>query len=148
MKKLNLELTVGLFMIAGFLAFAYISLHFGEFSVFATEKHYTLVADFHNVSGLKRGAMVEMAGVPIGRVSAIKLNEYYQAQVSMLIKEGVAVTEDVFASIRTQGIIGDKFIKFSQGGADEILQDSGRITDTESAIDIEELISKFIFGEL
>ena len=145
MKKINTELIVGLFMLAGFLSFAYLSSQMGEFSVFSLERNYQIEAEFDNVSGLKVGATVEIAGVTIGKVSKISLGEGDLAKVILLIKRDVKVTADATASIRTQGLIGDKYVKIIQGGDEELLADGGVIFDTESSIDIEELVSKYIF---
>jgi phospholipid/cholesterol/gamma-HCH transport system substrate-binding protein len=145
MKKINTEFVVGLFMLAGFLAFAYLSSQMGEFSVFSLEKNYQLEAEFDNVSGLKVGATVEIAGVTIGKVSEISLGEEDLAKVVLLLNRDVEVSADAIASIRTQGLIGDKYIKIIQGGDEESLTDGGVIFDTESSIDIEELVSKYIF---
>ena len=147
MKKISFELIVGLFVIGGFLAFVYISLQFGEFSFISTNDNIIL-AEFNNVSGLKRGAVVEIAGVNVGRVERIELAENDQAKIALLISKRVKVTEDAIASIRTQGIIGDKYIRISQGGSDVILKDGDWILETESAVDLEELVSKYIFGDL
>ncbi|MEW6426611.1 MAG: outer membrane lipid asymmetry maintenance protein MlaD [Thermodesulfobacteriota bacterium] len=144
----NKELIVGLFVIAGFLGFAYVSLQFGEFSVFDVQKRTLIRAEFDNVSGLKQGANVEMSGVVIGKVAAISLNETDRAMIDMQIDDGYRITDDAIASIRTQGIIGDKFIKIIQGGSADMLENGDVITDTESAIDIEEMISKYIFGKM
>ena len=145
MKNFNTEIVVGLFMIAGFLAFGYLSLQMGEFSVFNLQKNYSLVAAFDNVSGLKVGAGIEIAGVNIGKVSDVRLGKHDLARVTMLINQGVKVTKDAVASVRTQGLIGDKYIKIIQGADEENLKDGGEIFDTESAIDFEELVSKYIF---
>ena len=145
MKNLSTEFIVGLFMIAGFLAFAYLSLSMGEFSVFNLEKNYSLEAEFDSVSGLKVGAGIEIAGVSIGKVSKVGLGENGLAKVSMLINQDVKITTDAIASIRTQGLIGDKYIKIIQGADEEMLKDGDVIFDTESAIDFEELVSKYIF---
>ena len=148
MKKLNLELIVGLFLLAGFGAFAFISVQFGEFSIFSQGKNYSLKADFDEISGLKKGANVAMAGVIIGKVSQISLTEDNQAEIVMEIAREVKVTDDAIASIKTQGIIGDKYVRISQGGSDEYLGESDYITETESAVDLEELISKYVFGDV
>lgn len=145
MKNINTELVVGLFMIAGFLAFAYLSLYMGEFSVFDLKKNYNLEAEFDNVSGLKVGAGVEIAGVDIGNVSKIELGKNGLAKVGMLINSDVKITKDAIASIRTQGLIGDKYIKITQGADEKMLKGGDTIFDTESAIDFEELVSKYIF---
>lgn len=148
MKKISLEFVVGLFLLFGFLAFVYLSLQLGEFSVFSMGENYQLTAKFNDISGLKEGATVEIAGVNVGRVQEIGLGEDFRARVVMQIDRQVEVTEDAIASIRTQGIIGDKYIRILQGGSEEILKDGERITETESAVDLEELVSKYIFGDL
>jgi len=146
MKKGYTEVIVGLFMIAGFGAFVYLSLQLGEFSVFSLEKNYTINAQFENVSGLKQGAMVEISGVQVGKVAQVTLDQDGLAMVSMFINNDVDIGEDAIASIRTQGIIGDKYIKIINGSMDSPLQNNDMIMDTESAIDIEDLVSKYIFG--
>lgn len=148
MKKFNLELVVGLFMVAGFLCFVYLSLQLGEFSVFAGDRSYTVSADFDSISGLKVGAILEIAGVNVGRISSVALGKNDRAHVEMQINKGVKVSEDAIASVRTQGIIGDKYIRISQGGSEVMLKDGGRISETESAIDLEEMVSKYIFGKV
>jgi phospholipid/cholesterol/gamma-HCH transport system substrate-binding protein len=132
-------------MIAGFLAFGYLSLQMGEFSIFDLEKNYSLEAEFDNASGLKVGAAIEIAGVGIGKVAKIELGEQGLAKVTMLIKQDILITSDAIASIRTQGLIGDKLIKIIQGADEEMLAEGGFIFDTESAVDFEELVSKYIF---
>jgi len=89
---------------------------------------------------------VEIAGVQVGKVAKVRLDpEYYDAVVSMAIDKGVSLQEDSIASIRTAGIIGDRYVKISPGGSPEAIAPGGEITETESAINIEELISKYIF---
>ena len=144
-NTINTELIIGLFMIAGFLAFGYLSLQMGEFSIFDLEKNYSLDAEFDNASGLKVGAAIEIAGVGIGKVSKIELGEQGLAKVTMLIKQDITITSDAIASIRTQGLIGDKLIKIIQGADEEMLAEGEVIFDTESAVDFEELVSKYIF---
>ncbi len=144
----NKEFFVGLFLLAGFAAFVYASLSFGEFSPFTASRYYAVQAEFDSVSGLKVGAAVEMAGVPIGKVSKIALNDDDRAVVEMQIERGVRISDDALAAIRTQGLIGDKYIKIIQGGSDEPLAEGDVIIDTESAIDLEEMISKYIFGKV
>lgn len=148
MKKINIDLMVGIFVLAGFLSFVYLSLQLGEFSVFSMARTYSVQANFDNVSGLKRGAVVELAGVVVGKVVAVGLDENDQASVLLQINEGVKITDDAIASIKTQGIIGDKYVRLAQGGSDSFLADGGMIFETESAIDLEELVSKYIFGEV
>lgn len=145
MKRINLELGVGLFLIAGIGCLAWIAVKLGDVGLLP-DRTYPLNARFVSISGLKDGATVELAGVRIGRVSNIDLdNEDYEAIVEMTIDEGVRLQEDTIASIRTQGIIGDRFIKLSPGGSDVYLEPGEEIADTESAVLLEELISKYIF---
>jgi phospholipid/cholesterol/gamma-HCH transport system substrate-binding protein len=145
MKNINTELIIGLFMIAGFVAFSYLSLQMGEFSVLNFEKNYTLEAEFESVSGLKVGASIEIAGVSIGKVAGVGLGEQGLAKVMMLINQDFKITADAIASIRTQGFIGDKYIKITQGADEEMLEEGDLLFDTESSIDFEEIVSKYIF---
>ncbi len=144
MKKISLEFIVGLFLIVGVGAITYLSVVVSGVSGFSSDG-YQLKAQFSNSSGLKRGAVIEIAGVRVGQVESISLDPTTQeSMVVMLINSGVEVQDDAIASIRTAGIIGDKFIKISTGGGDP-LADGGEIIETEPAISIEELISKYIF---
>ncbi|MEF9476355.1 MAG: outer membrane lipid asymmetry maintenance protein MlaD [Candidatus Mariimomonas ferrooxydans] len=143
MKKLNIETGVGIFIIIGVLCISYLSVKLGDVSLFGT-KQYPVKAHFTNISGLKEGAAVEIAGVTIGKVSKIRLDDY-EASVGLLIDPEVKIQEDSIASIRTQGIIGDKYIKISLGGAEEYIKPGGEFIETESAINLEELVGKYIF---
>ena len=144
--KNSLEFLVGLFMIAGFLAFGYLALQLGEVSLFSSGKNYTLIAQFDNIAGVKKGASVQVAGVVVGQVSKIWLDEEGYANVVLLLSKDLQVSVDSMASVKSQGLIGDKFIALGLGGDDELYQEGGVITDTESSVDIESLISKFAFG--
>ncbi len=147
MSRINLESVVGLFLVAGFVCFAYLAVRLGDVNLFGSDA-YHVKAYFTSVSGLKQGASVEMAGVKIGRVSRIALDpKTYEAIVTMELQPKVKIQEDSIASIKTSGIIGDKYVSIKPGGSDEYLSDGGIIQDTESALDIEELISKYIFGK-
>ncbi len=148
MRKESLEIGVGLFLVTGFLAFAYLSTQFGEFSLLSSGKYYTVQAEFENITGLKKGANISMAGVYIGKVSGIALNSDDLALVSLDVQKGLHISDDAIASVKTQGIIGDKFIKISQGGSEEYLQPGDFMSETESALDLEEMISQFIFGKV
>jgi phospholipid/cholesterol/gamma-HCH transport system substrate-binding protein len=148
MRKTRFDFIVGLFLLVGFGAFAYMTTQFGEFSLFESGKYYTITAEFDNVSGLKVGANVSIAGVVIGKVSGIELSKDNLAHVDLYLQKKVKLTDDAIASIKTQGIIGDKFIKISQGGADNIIKEGELLFETESAIDLEDLISQFVFGKV
>ena len=143
MKKINIETGVGLLLILGFLCLAYLSVKLGDIDIFSTEQ-YTIKARFANISGLKKGSDVEIAGVSVGKVEKIHLDDY-EALVELLISPEVQLQDDSIASIRTKGIIGDKYVKIMPGGSEEFIKPGDAITETESAIEIEELVSKYIF---
>ncbi len=145
MKRFNIEIAVGIFMVVGFLSFAWISVKLGDVNLFG-EDTYSLEARFNSVSGLKEGATIEIAGVRIGKVSSIGLDsEDYDAIVQLSIDKGIRLQEDSIASIRTAGIIGDRYVNISPGGLDEFIEPGGELVETESAINLEELVSKYIF---
>jgi phospholipid/cholesterol/gamma-HCH transport system substrate-binding protein len=142
----KLEMFVGLFMLAGFGALIYLALNLGEVPFITQSSTYIIKAEFDNVSGVKEGASVQVAGVVIGSVSDVRLSEDDIAQLSLRINRDLKVPLDSIASVKSQGIIGDKYIQISLGGDQEYFEENGIIFDTESAVDIESLISKFAFG--
>lgn len=145
MHRLKMELIVGLFMVSGFLGFAYLTIKLGDVGLLPSDG-YRLIARFTSISGLKEGAPVELAGVKVGKVSAIQLDGTdYEAVVTLAVDPEVTVQDDSIASIRTAGLIGDKYVKIQAGGAERILTDGDEIVQTESAVDLEELISKYVF---
>lgn len=137
------EFTVGLFMVGGIIALVYLSISLGNIDLFGS-RFYSTTAMFESITGLKKGATVEIAGVTVGKVKEIKLEDEL-ALVRMSIDRSVELSDDTVASIRTKGIIGEKFIKITPGGSGEVIEDGGVIIETESAISLEELISKYIF---
>ncbi len=148
MKKGNLELSVGIFMLVGILCLGYLSIKLGKME-FVGGDTYGLYAEFESVSGLKQGAFVEIAGVEVGRVESIAfLPAKGVARVNLRINGGVKLQDDVIAAVRTRGIIGDKFVKLKPGGSEKLLTSGGRIRETESSVDIEELLSKYIHGKV
>jgi phospholipid/cholesterol/gamma-HCH transport system substrate-binding protein len=149
MNMAKLEMTVGVFMLIGMLCLGYISVKLGKMELLGGD-YYAVTAQFDSVSGLKPGARVEIAGVEVGKVARIALDPTSgdRAVAHLKIKTGVKITDDVIASVRTSGIIGDKFIKLKPGGSDRFLTQNSTIRETESAIDIEELVSKFIHGKV
>ncbi len=146
MKKETQELIVGIFMLIGFAALCYLALELGEWSPFGETNAYILEAEFDNVSGVKKGAAVQVAGVVVGSVVDIRLNDDMYAVLRLKIDKKVQVPMDSMASVKSQGIIGDKCIQISLGGDAQLLKAGEMITETESAVDIESLISKFAFG--
>ena len=149
MNMAKLEMAVGIFMLFGILCLGYVSIKLGKMEIMGGE-YYAVSAEFDSVSGLKPGARVEVAGVEVGKVDHISLDPKSgdRAVAHLKIRTGVKITNDVIASVRTSGIIGDKFIKLKPGGSDKFITDNGKIRETESSIDIEELISKFIHGKV
>ena len=139
----KIELSVGVFMIIGMACLVYLSVNLGSVELFGSDA-YTIDALFGSIEGLESGASVEIAGVPVGKVKQITLDEN-NALVKMEIKKGTRISDDTIASIRTKGVIGDKFVKLSPGGSEDFLEDTDSLMDTESAISLEELISKYIF---
>jgi len=145
MQKSMLELTVGTFMIIGLVCFTYLAVIVGGVDWFADE-NYRLQARFNSISGLKQGAVVEIAGVKVGKVENINLdNGEYEAVVELSLHNDVKLQEDSIASIRTAGIIGDRFVNIKPGYSEELIEPGGMIIETESAISLEELISKYMF---
>ena len=146
MRRANLELTVGFFVLFGLVCLAYLAINLGKIEIYG--KGYQVFANFENASGLKIGSSVEVAGVEVGRVISIQLTPLYQARVKLNLQAGLRVHDDAIASIRTKGIIGDKFVKLSPGSSEKLIPPGGKIIDTESAIDLEELLSSYIHGKV
>ena len=99
------------------------------------------------MGGLKAGSSVEIAGVEIGRVESIGLADY-QARVVLRLQKDIKLQEDSIASIKTKGLIGEKFVRISPGGSDKLIPPGGRIREVEAPVDFEELLSKYIFGKV
>ncbi|MGB7921297.1 MAG: outer membrane lipid asymmetry maintenance protein MlaD [Desulfobacterales bacterium] len=148
MKKWSVEVAVGLFVLLGIACVGYLTIRLGKMEIIG-DNYYTVSARFQSIAGLKAGSEVELAGVPVGQVERFSLDqERWMAVVQMKIMKSIVLTEDVIASIKTAGLIGDKYIKLSPGVSDVPLKPGGMIIETESALDIEELISKFVFGKV
>lgn len=145
MRKFNLELIVGLFMLVGIASLAYLSINFGKLELGA--KGYDVTAEFSNLGGLKEGAQVEIAGVQVGRVKSLSLKDY-RAEVILTINHSLKLQEDSILSIKTKGLLGEKFLDISPGGSDEFIPPGGRIRETQPPLDLEEALSKFIFGKI
>ena len=146
MEKAKLELVVGVFVLVGIVCLGYLSIKLGKLEMIGGNR-YDIEAEFNSVSGLKPGATVEIAGVGVGRVKAITLKED-RGSVTLAIRNDVNLYNDTIASIKTRGIIGEKYVSLSLGGSGEILRPGGRIRDTESGLDLEELVSQYIHGKV
>ncbi len=146
MSEKTIETAVGIFVVIGLICVGYLTIKLGKMQWFGDDT-YPVYARFQSVSGLKPGAFVEMAGVQIGQVESITLDQDEKvALVKIKIKKGVVLEEDVIASVTTAGLIGDKYINITPGGSDQFLKPGDMITETESAVNLEELISKYVFG--
>lgn len=146
MEKAKLELMVGIFVLVGIVCLGYLSIKLGKLEVIGGNR-YEVEAEFTSVSGLKPGATVEIAGVEVGRVKSIRLKED-RGVVTLSLRDDVNLFDDTFASIKTRGIIGEKYVSLSPGGSGEVLRAGGRIRDTESGLDLEELVSQYIHGKV
>ena len=148
MGNSRVEIFVGSFLIIGFLAFGWLALQLGEVGWLTGSKTYMINAEFNNISGVKAGADVQIAGVTVGKVRQLELNRDNQAVVGMQVNREVVIPVDSIASVKSQGIIGDKYIQITLGGDESLYKPGDTIVDTESAVDLESLISKFAFGQV
>jgi len=146
MRRGTLELVVGLFILAGIACLGYMSIKYAKMEVMGNNG-YLVTAVFPSIAGLKNGALVEIAGVEIGRVKQITLDNY-KAKVQLSIKGAVQLQDDAIARIKTKGLLGEKYIDIVPGGSDVILKTGDKIRETQPPVDIEELISKFVFGKV
>ena len=146
MQRFNREIAVGLFVALGILALAYLSIKLGDIQI-GSGNTYTLTAVFPTVAGLQASAAVEIAGVSIGRVDTITLQDF-EAVVTMRVDSNVRLQDDAIASIRTRGLIGEKFIRITPGGSDQLIAPGGRIREVETPLDVEDLIGRFIQGKI
>lgn len=149
MKKYAMETTVGIFVVIGLLCIGYMTVKLGNIG-FLGDNSYPLFARFTSVSGLRVGSSIEMLGIEIGRVERLTMDQEEQvAVVKFRIQKGIKIYNDAIASIKTEGLIGDRYVSIDPGGGfDEQLQPGELITETESPTDIQELISKYAFGDV
>jgi len=142
-----MERSVGLFVLAALGCLGYFALKLGTLQITPAET-YSIEARFSNASGLIVGSQVSIAGVPIGSVTEMKLAKDFSAIVGLKIQKQYPLPIDSIASIRGHGLLGDKYVSISPGSEDQILQAGARITETESAVDLESLLSRFAFGAM
>ena len=147
MNNTKLELIVGVFVLVGIAALTYLAVKLGKLEVIGGGNRVEIQAEFDSVAGLKAGATVEIAGVQVGQVKKIGLNGD-RAVVSFSLTPGVKLYGDSIASIKTRGLIGDKYVSLSPGGSQKELPPGGKIRDTESGVDLESLIGEFIHGNV
>ena len=147
MKDAKLELIVGVFVLVGLAALTYLAVKLGKLEVISGGNHVEVQAEFDSVAGLKTGASVEIAGVQVGQVKRIGLKGD-RATVVLSLQPGVKLYGDAIASIKTRGLIGDKYLSLSPGGSQKELPLGAKIRDTESGVDLESLIGEFIHGNV
>ncbi len=145
-QQTKLELMVGVFVLAGLLAVGWLALEIGR-GVFIGGDSYPVTAEFANTGSLNPGSSVVIAGVTVGRVEKITLNpKNFRALVSLRMEKTVQLPTDSIASVKTAGLIGDKYIAIAPGGDPDMIKPDGIIAETESDVDIASLISRFAFG--
>ena len=150
MQNRTLEIAVGLFLLAGLLALLLLALRVSGLSVAAAGDTYKVYAYFNNIAGLTVRAKVTMAGVTIGKVTAIDLDhDSYMGRVTLELDSDVNnLPQDSTASILTAGLLGEKYIGISVGGEEAVLKDGSTIHDTQSALVLEDLIGKFLLNSV
>jgi phospholipid/cholesterol/gamma-HCH transport system substrate-binding protein len=148
MKKYHHETMAGIFVLVGLVCVGYLTVKLGDVRVFGADT-YPLYARFSSVSGLRVGNPVEMLGIEVGRVEGLKMDQANQVvMVELRIQKDIKVYDDAIASIKTAGLIGDKFVSLDAGGGREILKPGGVIRDTQPPLDLTELIGRYAFGSV
>jgi len=147
MKKYSMETAVGVFVLIGLICVGYMTVKLGKVSLFGDDT-YILYARFASASGLRVGSSVEVYGLAVGSVKNLKIDTDKQmAVVEMAVNKGLKVYDDAAATIKTSGLIGDKYVKIEPGGSGEPIKQGGFITQTSIPADIEDLIGKYAFGD-
>ena len=146
MNHSRTDIFVGIFVLAGAICLGYLAIRLGKVELFGATG-YIIYADFSSVAGLKVGDPAEIAGVRIGKVESLGLVED-RARVTLRLDPNVQLHDDVIASVRARGLIGDKFVLITPGASDNIIPPEGKIRETESPQDITDLIGKFVGGDL
>jgi phospholipid/cholesterol/gamma-HCH transport system substrate-binding protein len=140
------ETIVGIFVLIGVACLGYLAIRLGKLELFGNTG-YTVYGDFASVAGLKIGDPVEIAGVKVGKVESMSLAED-RARLALRIDSSVKLQEDVIASVRARGLIGDKFVMISPGGSEKLLGSGDKIRETESPPDLPDLLGKIVGGDL
>jgi phospholipid/cholesterol/gamma-HCH transport system substrate-binding protein len=139
------DFVVGLFVLAGLGAIAYLSMTVGNLS-FHKAGALILFADFDETGGLKARAPVVISGVKVGQVDSITLDKDYRARVKMSLDDWLKLPVDTSASIVTAGVLGDRYISLQLGGEEKDLKAGDEIRFTESAVLLERLLGKFMYN--
>jgi phospholipid/cholesterol/gamma-HCH transport system substrate-binding protein len=139
------EIVAGAFLVGGCLLLAYLSVSIGGLTIVPRDR-YRLAARFSDVGDLKAGAPVKVAGVTIGEVVSIALVDYF-GEATLAIDRKVTLPRDTIASVATAGLLGDAYLSLSPGGAEQDLAPGGRISRTEPALNLADLIGRYAFGK-
>jgi phospholipid/cholesterol/gamma-HCH transport system substrate-binding protein len=148
MKKYTMETTVGIFLVVGLLCVGYLTVKLGHVSLLG-DNAYSLFARFTSVTGLRAGSLVYISGIHVGRVEKLTMDQESQkAVVEIRVQNDIKIFDDAIASIKTEGLLGDMHLSIDPGGAGALLKPGGTITETQPAVDIADLISKYAFGDV
>ena len=148
MKKYSKETVVGIFVVIGLFCIGYMTVKLGKVGFFG-DNTYSLYAKFNTVTGLREGNPVNMLGLQIGQVQKFTMDqENLVVQVEFKINKGIEIFDDAIASVKTEGLIGDKYVAIDPGGGGDLLAPGDTITDTNSPTDIMDLVSKYAFGDV
>jgi len=148
MKKYHHETVAGLFVLVGLICVGYLTVKLGNVHLWGSDS-YSFYARFNTVSGLRIGNSIEMLGLEIGEIAGFSMDQEKSVVVAELrIRKPIKVYDDAIASIKTAGLIGDKYVSIDPGGAGELLKPGAMITQTESPPDLGELIGKYAFGDI
>ncbi|MGD0819967.1 MAG: outer membrane lipid asymmetry maintenance protein MlaD [Desulfomonilia bacterium] len=148
MKKYSIETAVGIFLVFGLLCIGYMTVTLGHVSLIG-DNSYSLFARFTTVTGLRVGSLVYISGIEVGRVEQLAIDQKnQQGVVEMRIRNGINIYDNAIASIKTEGLIGDMDVSIDPGGGGALLKPGGIITETQPPLDIADLISKYVFGEV
>jgi phospholipid/cholesterol/gamma-HCH transport system substrate-binding protein len=148
MKSSHLEYPVGFFVLLGLTAISWLAIKVGAGSLLGGPT-YVIEARFANAGGLNPGSNVMCAGVTVGRVESLRMDSKdFSAVATLRVMEGLLLPMDTMASIKTTGLIGDKYISLAPGAEEEFLKPGAQITMTESSVDLESLIGKMAFGSV
>jgi phospholipid/cholesterol/gamma-HCH transport system substrate-binding protein len=143
-----METVVGIFLVIGLILVGYMTVKLGHVSLFGDDS-YRLTARFTSITGMRVGSPVYMLGIEVGRVDGLAMDQKSQrAAVSLRIKKGIDIYDDAIASIKTEGLIGDKYLSIDPGGGGNLLKPGGVITETQPPVDIADVIGKYAFGEV
>ena len=148
MKKYSIETTVGIFVVIGLILIAYMTVKLGKISILS-DTTYPLYARFSDVTGLKVGSAVDMFGIEIGRIEQLTMDKKtVQPLIELKIRKDIRVYDDAIASVKTEGLLGERYISLDPGGSGDLLKPNNFITDTHAPVDIVDLISKYAFGDI